>query len=350
MPTFSADYLQKVGREIFTAADVPDDEAETVIQFLVTANVVGHDSHGVIRIPQYVTAIHRGMIKPGTPIEITKETPSTAVINGNWGFGQVITSKAMRIAIEKARAHSVSVVGAHHCNHIGRLADYTIMATEQNMMGIAMVNNHGAGSLVAPHGGRERRLSTNPICFAVPTGSPQSQTEPLVVDITTSVVAEGKVRVMRNRGEPIPEGWILDAQGNPSTNPADLYEPPGAMLPFGDIVAHKGFALSMMVDILSGVISNAGFSREDASRIGNGVFLTVINISTFMPIEEFAAQIKTLIEFIKSSELAPGFDEILIPGEPEARTRKKRLAEGIFIDDETWKQIIEAGKSVGITV
>ena len=155
---------------------------------------------------------------------------------------------------------------------------------------------------------------------------------------------------MRNRGEPIPEGWILDAQGNPSTNPADLYEPPGAMLPLGDIVAHKGFALSMMVDILSGVISNAGFSREDAPRIGNGVFLTVINISTFMSIEEFATQIKTLIEFIKSSELAPGFDEILIPGEPEARTRKKRLAEGIFIDDETWKQIIEAGKLVGITV
>ncbi|MFQ6039747.1 MAG: Ldh family oxidoreductase [Candidatus Poribacteria bacterium] len=353
MPIFSADYLKQAGMKIFKGAGVPDEEAEIVIRLLVKANLVGHDSHGVIRIPQYISLIQRGDLHPGIAIEIVKETPSTAVINGHWGFGQVIASKAMDIAIQKAKTHSVSTVGAHHSNHIGRMADYAIMAAEENMIGMVMVNNHGAAQHVAPYGGRERRLSTNPICFAVPTGrkdNPSQTTgEPLVVDITTSVVAEGKVRVARNRGQSIPEGWIIDANGNPSTNPADLYaDPPGAILPFGGIVAHKGFGLGLIVDILTGTISNAGFSRINPPRIGNAIFLTVINISDFMPIEEYLEQVDTFIEYIKSSKPMSGFDEVLVPGEPETRMEKKRLTEGIFVEDETWKQITDAGKSVGV--
>jgi len=356
MPIFSADYLKQAGMEIFKGAGVPDDEAEIVMRFLVKANLVGHDSHGVIRLPQYMSLIQRGALHPGVPIEIVKETPSAAVINGNWGFGQVIASKAMKLAIQKAKTHSVSTVGAHHSNHVGRMADYAIMAAEGNMIGMVMVNNHGAAQQVAPYGGIERRISTNPICFAVPTGrkeTSESQTigEPLVVDITTSVVAEGKVRVARNRGQSIPEGWIIDANGNPSTNPNDLYaDPPGALLPFGGIVAHKGFGLGLIVDILTGTISNAGFSRENPPRIGNAIFLTVINIGSFMPIKEYLEQVDTFIEYVKSSKPMSGFDEVLVPGEPETRTEKKRLAEGIFVEDETWKQITDAGKSVGVTL
>ncbi|HIE29369.1 TPA: Ldh family oxidoreductase [Candidatus Poribacteria bacterium] len=354
MPIFSADYLKRAGIAIFKGAGAPDDEAEIVMRLLVKANLVGHDSHGVIRIPQYIHLIQHGDLHPGIAIEIVKETPSTAVINGNWGFGQVIASKAMEIAIQKAKTHSVSTVGAHHSNHVGRMADYAIMAAEENMIGMVMVNNHGAAQHVAPYGGKERRLSTNPICFAVPTGrketsASQTTAEPLVVDITTSVVAEGKVRVARNRGQSIPEGWIIDTDGKPSTNPADLYaDPPGAILPFGGIVAHKGFGLSLMVDILTGTISNAGFSRANPPRIGNAVFLTVINISSFMPIEEYLEQVDAFIEYVKSSKPMPGFDEVLVPGEPETRMEKKRLAEGIFVEDETWKQINDAAKSVGV--
>ncbi|MBM3235715.1 Ldh family oxidoreductase [Candidatus Poribacteria bacterium] len=353
MPIFSADYLKQAGVKVFKGAGVPDDEAEVVMRLLVKANLVGHDSHGVIRLPQYMSLIQREALHPGAPIEIVKETPSTAVINGNWGFGQVIASRAMEIAIQKAKTYSVSTVGAHHSNHVGRMADYAIMAAEEKMIGMVLVNNHGAAQQVAPYGGIERRISTNPICLAVPTGRKDtvSQTvgEPLVVDITTSVVAEGKVRVARNRGQSIPEGWIIDANGNPSTNPQDLYaDPPGALLPFGGIVAHKGFGLGLIVDILTGTISNAGFSRVNPPRIGNAIFLTVINISNFMPIEEYLEQVDTFIEYIKSSKPMPGFDEVLVPGEPETRMEKKRLTEGIFVEAETWKQITDVAKSVGV--
>jgi len=356
MPIFSADYLKQAGMEIFKGAGVPDDEAEIVMRLLIKANLVGHDSHGVIRMPQYMGLIQRGDLHPGVPLEIVKETSSTAVIDGNWGFGQVIASQAMEIAIQKAKEHSVSTVGAHHSNHVGRMADYAIMAAKENMIGMVMVNNHGAAQQVAPYGGRERRISTNPICFAIPTGrndmsSSQVIGEPLVVDITSSVVAEGKVRVARNRGQSIPEGWIIDANGNPSTNPNDLYaDPPGALLPFGGMVAHKGFGLGLIVDILTGTVSNAGFSRADPPRIGNAIFLTVINISSFMTLEEYLEQVDAFIEYVKSSKPMPGFDEVLVPGEPETRTEKKRIEEGIFVEDETWKQITDAGKSVGVVL
>lgn len=340
MPTFSTEELKKTSLKIFKSAGVSDDEAQTVTSFLVRSNLVGHDSHGMIRIPQYIALIKNGMIKPGVEIEIVRETPSTAVIDGKWGFGQVVASRAMEVAIEKAKKTSISAVGTSHCNHVGRLSDYAMMAAEQDMIGMMTVNNHGAGLCAAPFGGYERRLSTNPICFAIPTGD-----EPVVLDITSSVVAEGKLRVKRNRGEKVPEGWIVDGYGNPSTDPADFYKKPiGALLPLGGTLGHKGFGLSMVIDILSGSLSHAGCSRRDADRIGNGLFMQVINISSFIPIEEFHSQVNELIEFVKSSKLAAGFDEILIPGEPEMRVKQERSENGIFVDDETWRQIEQAGQ------
>lgn len=346
MPTFSAEQLKKVGLKIFKAAEVPENEAQTVTSFLVKSNLVGHDSHGVIRIPQYINLIKNGMIKPGVKSEIIQETPSTAVVDGKWGFGQVVASRSMEMAIEKAEKTSISAVSTNHSNHVGRLSDYAMMAAEQNMVGMMTVNNHGAGLNVAPYGGYERRLSTNPICFAIPTGN-----DPIVMDITSSVVAEGKVRVKRNREEKIPKGWIVDGYGNPSTDPADLYgTPSGAILPFGGIVAHKGFALSLVIDILSGGLSRAGCSRRDAERIGNALFMEVINISSFIPIEEFYSEVNNLIKFVKSSKLAPGFDEILIPGEPEIRVKRERSKEGIFVDDETWRQIRETAQKLDVEI
>lgn len=346
MPTYSSKQLKQIGQKIFKAAGVSEDEAQIVTDLLVKSNLVGHDSHGIIRIPQYINLIKNEMIQPGVESEIIRETPSTAVVDGKWGFGQVVASRSMEMAIEKAKQTSISVVSTNHSNHVGRLSDYAMMAAEQDMIGMMTVNNHGAGLCAAPYGGYERRLSTNPICFAIPTGN-----DPIVMDITSSVVAEGKLRVKRNRGQEIPDGWIVDGYGKPSTNPADFYkEPNGALLPLGGALGYKGFGLSMVIDILSGGLSHAGCSRRDAERIGNGLFMQVINVSNFIPIEEFYSETNNLIEFVRSSKLAQGFDEILIPGEPEMRVEKQRSEEGIFVDDETLRQIKEIAQKLGVEI
>ena len=341
-PIFRAGQLMETATKIFEAAGAPSDEARLVSEFLVRANLSGHDSHGVIRIIEYVSKIERGLIKPGSKIEIFSETPSTAVLNGNWGFGKVVAKRAMEVAIEKARKSAVSIVCAFNCNHIGRLADYTLMASENNMIGIAMVNSV---RFVAPFGGIERMLSTGPISFAFPTGLEF----PLIIDLATSVVAEGKVRVALHKGEKIPYGWIIDKNGNPSDSPQDLYDG-GALLPLGgEEVGHKGFGLGLAVEVLSGILSGAGCAYEENKR-GNGVFFEVINIEKFMPIEEFKTKVSNLIKTIKASKPRLGFKEITIPGEPEYLTEKARLKEGIYVPKRTWEEIKKIAKKLGVNL
>ncbi len=345
MPIFSSEQLKKVGFSIFKQMGVPEDESAIVSSSLVESNLVGHDSHGVIRIPQYVMLIRKGDILPGAQMEIIRETPSTAVLNGNWGFGQVLGRRAMKIAIEKASTKSVATVTLRRSNHIARLGEYVSIAAEENMVGIIMVNNHGAAQYMPPWGGIARRLSPNPLAVGFPSGSQN----PVILDITTAVVAEGKIRVKLNRGEKLPEGWIIDAQGKPSTDPKDLYGPPqGAILPFGGIAGHKGYGLGFIVDVLAGALSGAGCSRADVDRFGNAVFITVININDFLPIDEFKSHVDGLIEYVKSSPKLPGVDEIFFPGEVEAREREKRSQKGIFVEDETWDQIIKSAKELNL--
>jgi len=342
MPIFKAETLRKISEEIFTAYGAPTEEAKLVSEFLIKANLCGHDSHGVIRIVQYVKAIEDGILKPSVKIDVIRETRSSALLKGNWGFGQVIAKRAMELAIEKAKKNAVSVVCAFDLYHIGRLADYTTLAAEKNMIGIAMVN---AAPAVAPYGGRERLISTAPISYAFPTGKENL----FVLDIATSVCAEGKVRVSLHKGEKLPEGCIIDKEGNPSTNPADLYEG-GAILPLGgDLVGYKGFGLGLVVEIMAGILSSAGCAYEKNKK-GNGVFFEVINIEEFMPIDEFKNRIDALIRRIKSSKLRPGFKEILLPGEPELRTEMKRRKKGIYVPERTWTEIMEIAKKKGIDV
>jgi uncharacterized oxidoreductase len=340
MPVFKADQLVKVGAKILSAAGAPLEEATLVSEFLVKANLVGHDSHGIIRIIQYVREIEEGVIKLGAKIEIVKETNSLAIINGNWGFGQVIAKKAMEKAIEKARENAVSVACAFNCNHIGRLADYTLMASKNDMIGIAMVN---APRSVAPFGGKERMLATDPISFAFPA----NMEFPFVVDVATSVVAEGKIRVMLHRGEKIPLGWIIDKDGNPSSNPEDYYNG-GAILPLGgDDAGHKGFGLGLAIEALCGVLAGAGCAYMETKR-GNGVFFEVININEFMPVEEFKNKVTDLLKAMKSSKPRPGFKEVIIPGEPEYLTERLRLEKGIQIPERTWEEIRSIAEKFGL--
>ena len=343
MPNFSADELSKVGASIFEAAGVPANEAQVVAESLVKSNLAGHDSHGVIRIPQYISLLKRGGIVPGAEMEIVRENANTAVLNGNWGFGQVMARKAMEIAIEKAQKCSLASVTMSQSNHVGRLGEYPVIAAERNMIGMITVNNHGTGQCMAAWGGIGRRLSPNPMAIGMPTGA----ADPVLLDITTAVVAEGKVRVRLNRGEELPEGCIIDSEGNPSTDPKDYYAG-GAILPFGGVVGHKGYGLGFILDILAGALSGAGCSRADAPRFGNAVFILVINIENFITTGEFKTHVDGLIEHVKSSPKMPGVDEILFPGEIEAKERKKRLETGIFIEDETWRQITKVAEELGV--
>ena len=345
MPVFKIDQLEKDCAKVFEGAGLLADEALVIAHSLVLANVMGHDSHGVIRIVQYCGALDEGKVKPGQKIKVTKEADASAVVDGEWGFGQTICHQAMDIAIEKAKARSVAVVEVFNCSHIGRLGEYVEAAAEQNILGIVMCNNHGGGLLQPPFGGIDARMSPNPIAVGIPTGG----AFPIVVDMTASVVAEGKIRVKRNRGETLPEGWVIDADGKPATDPAKFYGPPrGAILPFGGISAHKGYALSIVVDVLSGALGGSGVSRDGGVSGGNGVFVMAIDIEAFIGKEDFKKDMQTFIGWLKSSRLMEGFDEILLPGEMESRQRKAKGAEGVFVDDETWRQIGETGTHYGV--
>jgi uncharacterized oxidoreductase len=346
MRTFTAETLEAFAARLLVAAGAPEEEAAIVAGALVRANLAGHDSHGVIRLEQYCRLMREGLIVPGAPTEVVAETPGTVVVDGHWGFGQVVARRATELAIARARSQGVGVAGARHANHMGRLGDYPAMAAARGMVAIAAVNNHGGGAWVAPWGGREGRLSTNPIAIAAP--GPDG---PILLDITTSVVAEGKIRVKRNRNEPMPAGWALDARGEPTTDPMDLYGTPrGAILPFGGEAGHKGFGLSLMVDILAGALTGADCSQAAAPRVGNAFFLVAIDIAGMTPLSAFDGQVRALIDWVRSAALAPGFDAILIPGEPEAATEARRRAEGIPVDDETWRQMTDFARALGVAI
>ena len=347
MPVFTAEQLLEVSQRILRAGGASEAEAKTVSEVLVGANLAGHDSHGVIRLPQYLNAIKQGHVKPGAKIETLAEHQAVCVLNGNWGFGQVNATHGMALACERARAYGVAAVGIQQSDHVGRLGHYPLQAAAQGMWGLMMVNGHGGSLLVTPYGGRERRLTTNQLAMAFPTGTEF----PVLIDMTTSVVAEGKVRLKKNLGQPLPEGWCLDAEGNPTTDPDKFYGPPwGAILPFGGAVAYKGYALALAVDILCGAFTGATCSGTSERRGGNGIFILAADISKFQPPEAYAAEVDRFLAWVKSSAPMPGFKEVLIPGEPEFRTEKKRREEGIPVDEETWRQIQECGRQLGIEV
>ena len=335
MPTIAASELEQFTTRVFEATGSRPEEAARVAKSLVEANLMGHDSHGVIRIPEYVGRIESKDINLASSPQTVVETESLAVIDGDWGWGQVVARLAMEVAIAKASTSAVGVVSVRNCCHIGRVGEWPAMAAERGMVAMIFVNGHGGGGLVPPWGGRERRLSANPIAAAVP----RPDGEPIVMDISTCAIAEGKIRVALHRGAALPPDCIVDAEGQPSTDPADFYGPPeGALLPIG---RHKGFALALITDILAGALSGAGCASPGDHRPGNGFLVIVVNVQKVRPGDGYDADVKELVEWIKSSALAPGFDEILVPGEPEARERARRASDGIPIADETWRQITE---------
>ena len=334
--------LQQFTEDVFLACRTPRAEAAIVAEHLVTANLMGYDTHGVIRVPQYLEHVRQGVIVPGAPIHIQQETATTAVVECGWNFGQVGGRRAMELAVEKARQQHVATVVVRHANHAGRLGSYTQQAAEQGMLAIAVCNSPIHGHFVLPWGGTEGRLATNPISFAFP-GNPHG---PILADFSTAESSEGAIRLHLNLGKPVPSGWIVDSGGTPTSDPAAFYGPPkGAILPFGGSKGYRGFALAILVEVLGGIL---GGSSTLMKQPGNGLGFIVLDIGAFLDPEHFNTLVGEMRDYIKSSPPAPGHDEVFLPGEPDYRNMERRRRDGISIDGNTWEQIVAAASAVGV--
>ena len=346
MPIFTKEKIVNICTDIIEAAGMSRQNAKLIAELLAEANSTGHDSHGIIRVPQYLAAIENNDILTNSNVNILRESPLTAIVDGNWGFGQITMSRAVEVGLEKARKSGLAAITVRNANHIGCLSSYVDHIARQDMIGLLFVNAIGTPAYrMAPWGGTEPRLVTDPLAFGIP--SPYG--DPIVIDMTTTVVAEGKVRVKRNRGEETPDEWLLDAEGKPTNNPNVLYSNPlGSILPLGGTAAgHKGYGLNIAIELLAGALSGAGCIGTD-ERLSNGALLIIIDIEQFLPIEEFYQESEIFIKHVKSSPVAEGFDEILLPGEIESKVKHQRAEEGIFVEDETWEQILEWGQKLGV--
>jgi uncharacterized oxidoreductase len=347
VPTISAEPLLDFTRSIFVAAGVPTDEADTVARSLVGANLRGHDSHGVMRISQYLDFIRSGKIHCSVPLEIIDETAALVAADAGWGLGQVQAHRLLDRLIEKAKTLGVAAGTLRHCGHTGRLGEYAERTAALGMILIATVNSHGGGNRVAPPGGIEGRLSTNPICIGAPTPG-----DPLVLDFGTSVAAEGKVRVCFQKGECVPDGWLLDAEGNPTNDPAVLYrDPKGTILPIGGPQAYKGFGLSLMLDVLCGGLSGGWCSKSgNPLGIGNTVLFVLLDTGRFGGSAHFLDEVGALANWVRVCPTRASDAAIQLPGDPERAMLARRSVDGIPIPDGTWATLTTLAQSVGVAV
>ena len=337
------DRLRTLATSIFEAAGCQPSEAERIAAHLVEANLVGHDSHGVIRISSYIQWLRDGKVLANRTMEVVFENESLAVVDGQFGFGQSIGEQAMRLGIEKCTRHGVAVIALRNTGHLGRIGDWPLQAAQAGVLSLHFVNTTGAGILVAPFGGINRRLSANPIAAGIPIqGAP-----PLILDMSACTLAEGKIRVALNKGVPVPENCIIDAAGRPTTDPRVFYaDPPGAIL---SIAGHKGYGLAVLCEVLAGALTGGGCSNPNsATRVVNGMLSIFLDTSFFQTDTSFAAEINRFIAWVKSSARSTPGGEILMPGEIEERTKTQRLRDGIEIDETTWAQVLAAAKTVGL--
>ena len=346
MPQIRSDALRQFAQALLQSLGGPPEEASLVASLLVDADLSGHDSHGVIQLPGYLEAHSEGLIAPGAVFTRERETAATALLDGHWGFGHRLAHEAISLALDKANQCGISAVGAYHCYHAGHLGAYARLAAEAGMVGIIAVNDGGGGQRVVPYGGIAGRLSTNPLAVGLPTGT----AAPVMLDMSTSVVAEGQVRLKRLRGEPMPLGWMIDVWGQATTDPEDFFRLTGSLLPLGGNVGHKGYGLGLAVEVLAGILGRAGHSRAQMAPYNNGLFMMVIDIGRFLPLENFTAEVRNLLSYIKSCPPTRGVDEIVYPGERAGRTRCYRQHHGIPIDPETWRRLQTIAQARGIQV
>jgi LDH2 family malate/lactate/ureidoglycolate dehydrogenase len=344
VPIVNADVLQQKIQRIYERHGVSAHEAAVVARHQVGANLAGHDSHGALRTAQYVGAIEAGHLVPGAPFQIEREDPCTAVINANWGFGFVQTERAVGLVIDKAKKMGVCAVTIRFQGHVGRLGGYTSLIAEADLIAMMFSDSGRGPKVVAPFGGTTALLGTNPICIAVPS----ARHGPVILDMATSAVALGKIALARQRGESVPPGWVIDSAGRPSTDPDDYYKGGGgALLPLGGDQGHKGYGLAFMVEVFCGILTGLGYGVAVDGKHNDGNFIAAFDVARFMDLAEFKEQISDFVEFLKAG--AGEGSGVLFPGEIEQRTRKQRLAAGIWIEDKTWNELQELDSNTAMT-
>jgi uncharacterized oxidoreductase len=335
VPRVAAERLHRIGKSLLQAAGSSPEEAEVVMHHCIDANLAGHDSHGIIQIPTYIDRIQVGHIVPGAPWTIVQESPTTTVIDGHWGFGYTVTERAMHLTIDKARSANVAATTVFRQGHIGRLASYTLMAAQADMIGLITADSGRSAKQVAPFGGREPRLGTNPLSIAIPS----DLAGPLFLDMATAAVAAGKISLAVSRNEAVPEGWLIDADGRPTTDPGDLRRG-GALLPLGGTEGYKGSGLSAIVEILCGLLTGLGFGIDPSGRHNDGCFLAVFNVAAFRPLADFEREVAEFARYLKDTPPADGFSGVLYPGEIEHLREQERRANGIDVEDATWNKLL----------
>lgn len=338
MLLFTEDKLRTTATAVFRGAGADQEPTTILVDHLIGANLAGHDSHGVLRIPFYVRAIAKGQIQPNARPSIIKETAVSALVDGKWTFGQVSARFGTEVAIAKAKEAGVAVVGVVRCTHIGRLGAYASLASSQGV--VAMVTIGNLATSTAPYGGRAGIFSTNPFSFGFPAGEHPD----LMVDFATSAIAGGKVMVARAKHEPVPHGSLMDKDGNPTTDPEAFFNG-GMLLPFG---AHKGSALATLSTLLSHVLVPT--SENDGEGVLTGTFILAIDSGIFRDPAIVKKEADTILNRINAVPPAAGFTSVLAAGEPEVRAAEKRSKEGIPVAEDTWAEIIAAGASVGVSV
>ena len=335
---FQAAELLLLSRSILEAVGTPQDLASAVAASLVGANLAGHDSHGVIRLSAYVANVRSGQVRPAGRAQVHSLSGACARVDGGWGWGQPAAHAATDAAASLARTSGVGLVTIGHCNHIGRLGEYVENLGREGLMAFMTCN---ARSSVAPYGGYTRLLGTNPIAW----GAPRNGAEPpLVVDFATAAIAEGKLRVAHAAGLKAPPGAVVDKDGHPSEETAAFYDG-GALTTFG---GHKGFALSVMAEVMGGILSGSGASSSPGYDNGNGTLIMAIDVGRFVPAHDFANQVDDFTRSIHAAPKAPGFEEILLPGEPEWRSRLQRTEEGIPVPAATHRAIVDLAAELGV--
>jgi uncharacterized oxidoreductase len=345
MPQIRADNLRAVVRAIVSAAGSEGDEPDLVADNLVYANLTGHDSHGVGMLARYVRAVGAGELVPNARVRVVTDHGPVLVVDGNAGYGQIIGREAMALGIERAREHGVCVLAIRNSFHLCRIGAWGEQCARAGLVSMHHVNGVGHHGIVAPFRGSDARYSTNPYCCVLPGTERNPET---MLDFATSRIAHGKVRVARNKGERVAEGILLDKAGEPSTDPNTLFEG-GALRPFGD---YKGYGLALVNELLAGVLTGGGGCRPETDHehdtIINNMLSVIIDPLRLVSAEFYRSEMDATLAHVKASPPMNAGEPVLAPGDPERAALALREREGIPVDEESWRELTEAGVSVGI--
>jgi len=348
--TLAAAVLRTQCANILEAAGSSPAEAQQVADNLVLANLSGHDSHGVGMLPRYVDAVAEGGLTPNASVKVNVDIGTMMSLDGQRGYGQIVGVQAMDLGIARAKQHGSCIFTLASAHHLGRIGHFAEMATAQGLVSMHFVNVLSR-PVVAPWGGGDGRFGTNPCCIGIPLAG----AAPFLLDFATSRVAQGKMRVAYNKGERVPDGYLIDEKGAPTNNPGVVVVPQGnglfgALMTFGE---HKGYGMAMACELLGGALTGGGTWHRPADNsrtVLNGMLTVLIDPAKLGTQAAFEQEATAFVDWLRQSPPGAGYDHVQIAGEPERTARKAREVEGIWLDDATWGEIVASGAKVGVKV